>query len=74
MRNKLTFTVIITGLILAYFGVETGVLWSKSPHHKHSLKSCYVKVIDGDTISLDGSKIRLQGIDAPESRQLQVQR
>ena len=28
-----------------------------------------VRVIDGDTISLNGTKIRLKGIDAPESKQ-----
>lgn len=28
-----------------------------------------VRVVDGDTIVLDGLKIRLQGIDAPESKQ-----
>jgi endonuclease YncB( thermonuclease family) len=31
--------------------------------------STEVRVIDGDTIVLDGIKIRLQGIDAPESKQ-----
>jgi endonuclease YncB( thermonuclease family) len=34
-----------------------------------SLISNKVRVVDGDTIVLDGIKIRLKGIDAPESKQ-----
>ena len=30
----------------------------------------YAKVIDGDTIKIKGTKIRLYGIDAPESKQI----
>ena len=30
----------------------------------------YAKVIDGDTINIKGTKIRLYGIDAPESKQI----
>ena len=33
----------------------------------NDVKSVEVKVIDGDTINLDGKKIRFGGIDAPES-------
>ena len=34
------------------------------------VKSADLKVIDGDTIILDGEKIRFSGIDAPELKQL----
>ena len=34
------------------------------------IKSNKVKVVDGDTIHLDGQKIRFSGIDTPEIKQL----
>ena len=30
----------------------------------------YIKIIDGDTIILNGEKIRFSGIDAPELKQI----
>ena len=33
----------------------------------NSAKSDIIKIIDGDTINLNGEKIRFSGIDAPES-------
>ena len=34
-----------------------------------NLLSDNIRVIDGDTIVLDGKKVRLKGIDAPEMKQ-----
>lgn len=39
-------------------------------HYSYTpIKSKNVKVIDGDTISIDSTKVRLKGIDAPELKQ-----
>jgi endonuclease YncB( thermonuclease family) len=40
-------------------------------HYLHPIiwESIEVRVIDGDTLKLDGKSIRLQGIDAPELKQ-----
>lgn len=35
----------------------------------HSANAINVKVVDGDTLNLDGQKIRLAGLDAPELKQ-----
>ena len=35
----------------------------------HNVKSQELKVVDGDTIHLDGEKIRFTGIDTPELKQ-----
>ena len=44
--------------------------WRSSPCLKFAVLSGFAEVIDGDTISLHGTPIRLDGIDAPESKQL----
>jgi endonuclease YncB( thermonuclease family) len=43
--------------------------WHSHHYHPRTFNSAVVRVIDGDTIVLNGLKIRLQGIDAPESKQ-----
>ena len=40
---------------------------ASSTNDKHTILSKNIKIIDGDTIKLDGIKIRFSGIDAPES-------
>ena len=51
-------------------GASAFALWP--PHDTgapRSVATAYVRVIDGDTLHVDGEKIRLTGIDAPELSQ-----
>jgi endonuclease YncB( thermonuclease family) len=48
--------------------VATACLWA-SPTFADNV-SGQASVIDGDTLEIHGSRIRLWGIDAPESNQL----
>ncbi|WP_082254954.1 thermonuclease family protein [Candidatus Pelagibacter communis] len=45
------------------------IFFSKTNSYSEEI-SGYAKVIDGDTIRIKGTKIRLYGIDAPENNQL----
>lgn len=49
-----------------------GILWafSTQPAHANEGVNGTAFVIDGDTIVIHGQRIRLRGIDAPESKQL----
>lgn len=54
----------------ALFGLTFGVLWSvkASPADAAAIVGP-ARVVDGDTIEIAGTKIRLEGIDAPETGQ-----
>ena len=70
MKNLIILLIIF---LLANFGIELEKLIflnkSKYPNKKCTYISDNVRIIDGDTIVLDGERIRLQGIDAPELKQ-----
>lgn len=44
--------------------------WSNLYFYQDDIHSSRVRVIDGDTLDLEGVKVRLKGIDAPEIKQL----
>lgn len=54
-------------VVLALIGFAI-LLWLQDAHFQDEIKG-QVKVIDGDSLTLDGERIRLKGIDAPEGRQ-----
>jgi endonuclease YncB( thermonuclease family) len=60
---------IIMALFIMYVLEKEGGLKGLFEPTVTSLISNKVRVVDGDTIVLDGIKIRLKGIDAPESKQ-----
>ena len=60
---------IIIALLVIYILEREGSVKSLFNSTATSLISNNVRVVDGDTIVLDGIKIRLKGIDAPESKQ-----
>ena len=60
---------IIIALLIIYILEREGSVKSLFNSTATSLISNNVRVVDGDTIVLDGIKIRLKGIDAPESKQ-----
>ena len=45
------------------------IFFSKTNSYSEDITG-YAKVIDGDTIKINGNKIRLYGIDAPENKQI----
>ncbi len=59
-------------ILICFLGLATMVFWEywdKDMGMKESLGSKNIRVIDGDTIVANGVKIRLKGMDAPESQQ-----
>ena len=71
-ESKLSYT---THRLVA-FALVLGFLWSSAPHGKARSEftsgaplTGQATVIDGDTISIGETRIRLEGIDAPESAQ-----
>lgn len=57
---------LLTATILLFLGLVV----TRLDHARQEMVSGSVKVIDGDTLVLDGKRIRLVGIDAPELRQV----
>ena len=55
-KNKITFFILL-------------IFFLKTNSYSEEIIG-YAKVIDGDTIKIKGTKIRLYGIDAPESKQI----
>lgn len=50
--------------------LQVSLVWAASrPETRASSLTGEARVIDGDTIDLDGTRIRLEGIDAPETGQ-----
>jgi len=60
----LRFCVMLAGVILLFSRNEP------IAGETYLLVSEQIRIVDGDTIALDGRKIRLLGIDAPELKQL----
>jgi endonuclease YncB( thermonuclease family) len=58
-----SFYVVITLII------GLAVQWQSHYYHARVSSGVVVRVVDGDTIVLNDLKIRLQGIDVPESKQ-----
>ena len=63
--NKIKLFLVIS-ICLIFFFLTYNDVKSKEP----KIISGIAKVIDGDTLRIKGNKIRLYGIDAPESKQL----
>lgn len=72
---KLIVTVAIVGGVLV--GVVAGRQYATGPTFRHAGSSAVgpgdlvgrARVIDGDTIEIRGTRVRLEGIDAPETAQ-----
>lgn len=77
MKKKLNLVTVIASLILVFFIYEftNDVDISTNSQESELLKkykeqiSGKVRVIDGDSLDLEGAKIRLVGVDAPEVKQ-----
>lgn len=54
MSNKIIAVIVFSAAILGYFVISPSNITG------------YASVIDGDTLDIDGTKVRLYGIDAPE--------
>ncbi|MDW5313411.1 thermonuclease family protein [Rhizobium sp. PL01] len=67
MKNMLRITrdLLLTALILLFLGLV--VVRLEGPQEAMSGRA---RVVDGDTLVLDGKRVRLVGIDAPELRQV----
>lgn len=59
--NYGSFTLAVTFLVVSSI---------HSPSWGEELVSNQAQVVDGDTLRIDGERIRLHGIDAPETRQI----
>ncbi|MDE0694333.1 MAG: hypothetical protein OXH76_00680 [Boseongicola sp.] len=58
-------TLVTVGLETACAGVGNG---SETPAADPPRQANIVRVIDADTVDVDGTRFRLHGIDAPETR------
>ncbi len=54
-------------IFLLFFAVIIGLIFYSIQNFFSKAKAASLLIIDGDTIKLDGKKIRFSGIDAPES-------
>jgi endonuclease YncB( thermonuclease family) len=67
-RPLMAFPIIIA-LLIMYVLEKEGSLKDLFKAPAGSTSRNNIRIVDGDTIVLDGIKIRLKGIDAPESKQ-----
>lgn len=69
--RPLLWTFLIIGLaVAAYMAIDSGVLSERHSASAREAVTGTASVIDGDTIEIHGRRIRLWGIDAPESAQI----
>lgn len=70
MRNVRPIWSTLAALVAVGFLVLPSAVSSRTPEAEAAVVSGRAKVIDGDTIDIAGTRIRLEGIDAPESKQM----
>jgi endonuclease YncB( thermonuclease family) len=73
-RRRLTLSglikTLLTLIIVYYLGGEFAGKWTRGNRGQADRNLAgTARIVDGDTLDLDGEKLRLQGIDAPEMAQ-----